>query len=142
MVQPVAHIDEIAQVVAELLDAWNAHDLKRAAALYARDYTGTDVGYVGTQGRRQRLQSFAGYIRAFPDLQFTGDIIVDGQRVVLRWTMLGTHRGTFMHIPPTGRAVEVQGVSLLTVNDGKITHGEIIWDTAGLLRCLGLLPEL
>ena len=47
-----------------------------------------------------------------------------------------------MRIPPTGREVAVRGVSILTIADGKVTHGETIWDTAGLLRALGLLPEL
>ena len=56
--------------------------------------------------------------------------------------MRGTHHGTLMRIPPTGRQVAMRGVSILTIAEGKVTHGETIWDTAGLLRALGLLPEL
>jgi hypothetical protein len=47
-----------------------------------------------------------------------------------------------MNIPPTGRAIVLHGVSLLTVSSGKITRASYLWDVAGLLRCLGLLPEL
>jgi hypothetical protein len=47
-----------------------------------------------------------------------------------------------MNIPPTGRNVEVLGTSVLTVGDGKIARGLYIWDVAGLLRSIGLLPEL
>jgi len=47
-----------------------------------------------------------------------------------------------MNIPPTGRAVAVRGTSVLTVEDGKIKRAFRIWDVAGLLRSIGLLPEL
>jgi hypothetical protein len=47
-----------------------------------------------------------------------------------------------MHIPPTGRFATVRGVSILTFMDGKIYRGQYMWDVAGLLRAIGLLPEL
>jgi predicted ester cyclase len=56
--------------------------------------------------------------------------------------MSGTQRGAFMGIPATGRFVEVRGVSILTIENGLIARGTNIWDTAGLLRALHLLPEL
>jgi steroid delta-isomerase-like uncharacterized protein len=134
---------DAAQLVSDLLAAWNAHDPERAAAFYAPNYVGTDVGHASPQhGPRGRMVVLRSYIRAFPDLRFEGEVLVDGERAVLLWTMHGTHRGTIMHIPPTGRKVAVRGVSVLTIADGLITHGETIWDTAGFLRALGLLPEL
>lgn len=135
--------ESITQLVNDLLDAWNAHDLARAETFYAADYTGVDVGQAAPQhGPRGRGAVLATYIRAFPDVSFSGDILVQGERAVLVWTMHGTHRGTFMRIPPTGRRVQVRGVSILTIRDGKVKDGLNIWDTAGLLRGLGLLPEL
>jgi len=135
--------EPIAQLVNDLLAAWNEHDLARAETFYAPDYLGIDVGQAAPQrGPRERCAVLATYMRAFPDLRFSGDILVEGNRAVLVWTMYGTHRGTFMRIPPTGRRVEVRGVSVLTIQDGKVQHGLNIWDTAGLLRGLGLLPEL
>jgi hypothetical protein len=47
-----------------------------------------------------------------------------------------------MHIPPTGRKIAVRGISVLTIENGKITRGLYVWDAAGLLRTTGLLPEL
>jgi hypothetical protein len=47
-----------------------------------------------------------------------------------------------MHIPPTGRKIAVRGISVLTIENGKITRGLYVWDAAGLLRTIGLLPEL
>lgn len=133
----------IAQLVADLLDAWNAHDLARAETFYAPDFVGIDVGQPTPQhGPHERCAVLASYIRAFPDLHFSGETIVQGNRATLIWTMYGTHQGTLMRIPPTGRGVAVRGVSVLTIEQGKVQRGLNIWDTAGLLRGLGLLPEL
>ena len=83
------------------------------------------------------------YLRAFPDLRFVEEeIVVQDNRAVLVWTAHGTHGGKLMRIPPTGRKIAVRGTSVLTVEDGKVTRGLYVWDVAGLLRTIGLLPEL
>ncbi len=132
------------QLVTDLVTALNAHDVECAAAFYAPDYAEVDVAQaaspVGRDGIRRTL---AYYLRAFPDLRFAlDDVIIEDNRAVLIWTLCGTHRGTFMHIPPTGRSVAVRGTSLLTIQDGRICRSLRIWDLAGLLRAIGLLPEL
>jgi len=135
--------DGTERLVADLLDAWNSHDIAHVAKFYAPDYLGEDVGQAKLQhGPEERCQVLASYVRAFPDLHFAGETIIQDQRVALSWRMTGTHHGPLMRIPPTGRGVNVRGVSLLTIKGGKVTHGLNIWDTAGLLRALGLLPEL
>jgi steroid delta-isomerase-like uncharacterized protein len=94
----------------------------------------------GPQGMHQTL---ARYWRAFPDLRFTvEETVVQGNRIAQIWTARGTHWGPLMNIPPTGRRIEVRGVSLLTIEGGKVRQGLYIWDVAGLLRAIGLLPEL
>lgn len=130
-------------LVAALLAAWNAHDMERAARFYATDFVGLDVGQAGRQqGPSAHCAVMAAYIRAFPDLRITGETVCQDQRIALIWTLEGTHRGQLMRIPPTGRAVRVRGVSVLTIRDDQVCRSETIWDTAGLLRALGLLPEL
>lgn len=47
-----------------------------------------------------------------------------------------------MNIPATGRSVKVRGVSMMTIAGGPIQRTWRVWDLAGLLRTLGLLPEL
>ncbi len=135
--------DSNAEVAGALLQAWNAHDLPRVASFFAPEYRGEDVGQAHLQhGPGGWTASLARYLEAFPDIHWTGDCIVEGNAVALIWTMQGTHRGMLMHIPPTGKHIEVRGVSVLTLRDGKVIHGQNIWDTGGLLRALGLLPEL
>lgn len=135
--------NEITTMMHELLEAWNDHDSVRAAQFYAEDYYGVDVAQSEPQiGRGARVRVLDAYIRAFPDLHFSGETLVDGDRAALIWTMTGTQRGPILGIPATGRYVEIRGVSILQIVNGKIARGTTVWDTAGLLRALRLLPEL
>ena len=133
-----------AQTAEALVAAWNAHDPDQAAALYAPDFEGTDVAQPEPQRGPRDIRRITGfYFRAFPDLQVTvDDRVITGDRVVLVWTWQGTHRATFMRIPPTGRVVAVRGTTILTIRAGLIRASTRIWDLAGLLRGLGLLPDL
>jgi steroid delta-isomerase-like uncharacterized protein len=136
--------DDTARLAADLLEAWNTHSAERVVPFYAPDYEGVDVAEAVTQhGLRGIEHTLRRYLDAFPDLRFTGeDTVVQGDRVALIWRARGTHLGPLMRIPPTGRAVEVRGVSLLTLKDNKVTRAVYIWDVAALLRAIGLLPEL
>ncbi len=134
----------IGQLVEDLLDAWNAHDTGRITTFYAPEYEGVDVGEAEPQRGPQAIsRSVDRYLRAFPDLRFVEeDVVIQGDRAVVVWTAHGTHGGKLMHIPPTGRKIAVRGISVLTIENGKITRGLYVWDAAGLLRTIGLLPEL
>lgn len=135
---------DIRDTIVELVEAWNSHDVERVAALYSPAYKGTDVAHalpqVGPEGIIQMVQM---YLRAFPDLHFMHEeTIIQGNRAALVWRARGTHRGTLMKIPATGRQIDACGTLLLTVENGKVTQGASIWDVAGLLRSIGLLPDL
>ena len=135
---------QLAQLGADLIAAWNSHDVDRVAALYAADFVGLNIAqpepWYGAEGIRRWL---AGTFQAFPDLHISaGATVIDHCQMVLVWTARGTQQGTLMHIPPTGRAVEVQGMTLFTVQDGQIARSQSVWDLAGMLRDMGLLPEL
>ena len=131
-------------LVMDLFAAWNAHDIERAVTFYAPDYEGVDVSeatpHLGTEGVRQYIRR---YLQAFPDLTVTAESpIIEEERLAIAWLARGTHQGKLMNIPPTGHPVQIRGVSLLTITNGKISQGTHIWDVAGLLRSIGLLPEL
>jgi steroid delta-isomerase-like uncharacterized protein len=128
----------------QLTDAWNSHDPQRVAALCAGDYEGENVGEATPhRGPDGMAASVATYLAAFPDLHFiVDDVVVQGNRVVQVWHAHATHRGPLMNIPPTARRVEVRGASVLTFRGDKLYRAVYIWDVAGLLREIGLLPEL
>ena len=131
-------------IVIDLIIAWNSHDADRVAALYAEDYVGTDLAEAAPQrGREGIRQSMIRYFQAFPDVHFAvEDTIHNGKRIVLVWSVQGTHTGPLLNIPPTGRRILVRGVSVLSLEAGKISRGLYVWDLAGLLRSMALLPEL
>ena len=128
----------------KLICTWNEHDLDRLVTLYAEDYEGKDVGlaqtYYGLAGIRQMAQH---YYTAFPDLSFIStETIVQGDRAALSWVSYGTHRGKIMNIPPTGRAIKVSGITTVSLKNGLVVRSSVLWDVAGLLRDIGLLPDL
>ena len=134
----------IEELVTALVEAWNDHDAERIATLCSPAYEGFDVAEPTPQrGQDGVRQSVMRYLNAFPDIRFVLEqTIIQGERVAAVWTATATHQGKLMNIPPTGRVVAMRGVSILTVMDSKISRGEYIWDVAGLLRAMRLLPEL
>jgi steroid delta-isomerase-like uncharacterized protein len=131
-------------ILAQLVDAWNSHDAAHVASFYAADYVGMDVSESeqqrGPEGVRHTVQH---YLNAFPDLQLTqGETIVNDNRAAIKVTVRGTHQGGIMHIPATGRSTEIHGVAFLTFENEKITQASYLWDVAGFLRSIGLLPDL
>jgi steroid delta-isomerase-like uncharacterized protein len=137
-------ISQTAGIAAMVVDAWNSHDIGQVSGIFADDYEGVSVAEALPQrGAGGMARSLSAYFDAFPDLRFTlGDTVVQDNRVAFSWTAFGTHYGRLMNIPPTGRSVFVQGISMLTLERGKIKEGLHVWDVARLLRDIGLLPEL
>ena len=135
--------DDVRQLVTPLITAWNAHAIERLATLYAPDYEGIDIAQARPQhGPQELCRVLTSYVEAFPDLHCAEETVVQDNRAALIWTRSGTNRGTLMHISPTGRTIEVRGVSVLTIVDGKAALGLSVWDLAGLVRALDLLPAL
>lgn len=136
--------EDMVRFMSDLLEAWNYHEVDEIAAFYAPDYEGTDIAEgVPQKGREGIQKAFNRYFAAFPDLQFSKEkIIVQGDDVVLQWTANGTHRGPLLNIPASGRKINLRGVSIFVVKNRLICQGIHIWDLAGFLRNIGLLPEL
>jgi steroid delta-isomerase-like uncharacterized protein len=79
--------------------------------------------------------------RAFPDLHVTvEDAIAEGDRVVGRNTVTGTHRGEYMGLPPTGRTVLYDEIFIFRVTDGRIVETWGVVDVLSQMRQLGALP--
>jgi steroid delta-isomerase-like uncharacterized protein len=89
----------------------------------------------GREGLRDTLQ---GLIAAFPDMGWTVDEqIAENEKVMTRFTMSGTHRGPFMGMPPTGKAVKVWGIVIDVVREGQMAESRMLMDTVGLMQQLG-----
>jgi steroid delta-isomerase-like uncharacterized protein len=81
------------------------------------------------------------YIKGFPDLRFTvEDMVSEEDKVVVSWTASGTHKGEFRGIPPTGKKISVQGITINHIANGKIMDSDISLDYLGLMQQLGVAP--
>jgi steroid delta-isomerase-like uncharacterized protein len=79
---------------------------------------------------------------AFPDMEMVlDDLIAEGDRVVDRITVRGTHTGEFMGIPPSGKRFEMEEIHIARIVDGKIVERWAQFDMFGLLQQLGAIPE-
>ncbi len=134
----------IPEVVSDLIEAWNAHDPDRVAGFHAPEYEGRDIAQVraeiGPDGARQ---AFCRFLRAFPDLELIPDeLLTEGDRAALRWRIRGTHQGPLLRIPPSGQRLEFTGVSMVEIRGDRVVRRFTLWDLAGVLREIGLLPTL
>lgn len=85
--------------------------------------------------RRQVERFFAG----LPDLKFhVDDTISEGEKLVVYWTIKGTHRGEFLGVPPTNKKVAFSGITINLIKDGKILESTVIWDGLGLMKQFGI----
>lgn len=83
----------------------------------------------------------ANFRSSMPDVRIrVDDIFSQGDRVAVRLTLEGTHTGNGLGVPPTGRAVRIQGIVITRIQDGQLVEGWNSYDQLGLLRQLGALP--
>ena len=77
----------------------------------------------------------------FPDIQWTvEEMVAEGDKVAARFTMRGTHQGTFFGVPPTGKTIAVQAMNIYRLSGGQFVeeHGQP--DMLGLLQQIGAVP--
>lgn len=89
------------------------------------------------------FEQYKNALRAgFPDLSVTiEDRIVDGETVVDRYRMRGTHEGEFQGVPPTGTEVEFTGLIVHYLDDGEVVENVAEFDVLGLLAQLGVVAR-
>jgi len=95
-----------------------------------------------TRGLREYKQRESEVFNAFPDLHATiDDMVVEGDKVVTRFTMTGTQKNEWNGIRPTNEKVTVWAISIDRIVDGKFVESWVRYDTYGLMRQLGLVPK-
>ena len=92
---------------------------------------------------REAVVGFLGAFRAgFPDLKMVAeDIIGEGDKVAIRWHAHGTHTADLFGIPPTGKTMDVNGISIVQLVNGKIVEDWVAEDSLGLMKQLGVIPS-
>ena|SRR5437867_11359333 len=122
---------------------WSKGDLAVADEIFTADFIDHDPANPsvkpGPEGMKELCRT---YRDAFPDLHFVVEQQLDvGDHVVSYWKAYGTHEGELSGLAPTGRSMEVEGISILPIDSGRIAGQTIVWDALGLMRQLGAVPE-
>ena len=93
---------------------------------------------VGGAGAQALKEVFGLLVRAFPDLRVTvEDLIEEGDKVVGRNSVTGTHRGEYTGLEPTGRSVEYEEIFIFRFAGGRIVETWGVVDVLAQLRQLG-----
>lgn len=124
-------------------DAWNEAELDLVDDFVASDAEHHDPTLserpTGPAARKQSIQV---YHSAFPDVHISiEEMVAENDTVATRWTGRGTHDGELMGIAPTGTEVEISGMSINRVRDGRIVETWEVYDALGLLQQIGAVPE-
>ena len=121
--------------------AWNAHDPDAVAAVFADDAVTRESGRDDVvRGRAAVRERAAAMLTAFPDFRLERlALVIDGDRHADRWVMTGTHQGELFGIPPTGRAVRLEGATFTRLGpDGLVVEDVHHTDFAALMAQLGV----
>ena len=96
---------------------------------------------VQATGAQALKEVFARLHRAFPDLHVTvEDVVADGDKVVSRNSVTGTHQGEYMGLPATGRPVAYNEIFIFRFVDGRIAETWGVVDVLAQMKQLGMLP--
>ena len=95
------------------------------------------------RGYEQARQFVSTFFDAFPDINITvEDAIAEGDQAVTRYTIRGTHRGQTEEFgPPTGRQMELEGITIHRIEGGKVVEEWERYDNLSVMQQLGLVPE-
>ena len=133
-----------AQRLAQFMErVWNGGDVAAVDDFLAERYTiHSDPGdpwdgrTLSREGFRQRLVMSRA---PFPDLRFDlGDVVADGDRVAVSWTLRGTQTGPMAGRPASGRAISVQGMTIYYFEGGRIAGHRQVVDRLAVVQQLGL----
>jgi predicted ester cyclase len=101
-------------------------------------FTSHDWPENGPTGPQAFRDYYAAIRAAVPDARYeVDDLIAEGDRVVVRWRLLGTHQGDFRGIAPTGRPITLKGIAIYRMDAGKLMERWVVSDLLGVLEEIG-----
>jgi steroid delta-isomerase-like uncharacterized protein len=79
---------------------------------------------------------------SFPDIEVTVDrVIVENDQAVVHWSYTATHQVEVYNVPPTGNTIEVIGVTIYRIENGKVVEEMGVVDNLAMYKQIGLLPS-
>jgi len=123
-------------------EGYNAHNLDVWDEVCTPNYINHDPGLPVPDADLQTTKQIIGEGQAvFPDIKSSEeDLIAEGDKVVVRRTFRGTHKGEFAGVAASGKEVTFSGIFIARLTGGKIEEQWAIVDFLGLLQQIGAVP--
>lgn len=124
-------------------DLWDGRNLRIADELIAEGGLNYDTGLTAHPFGPEEMKGTVRMVTAaFPDNRHeVQDVFAEGDQVMARVKLTGTHEGEFMGIPPTGRRIEVNEIHVYRLRDGKAVEHRVGRDDLDAMRQLGVIAD-
>lgn len=133
-------LDENRAIVAQYVYEVNMQNYDAFDGLVVEDYVDHDPIPGQKLGRAGLKDAYRTFSDAFADLWFTfEDLIAEGDLVVGRGVIEGTHTGHFLNMPPTSKKIKWTGTRMFRVRDGKVSEGWINFDLLTVFQQMGMM---
>ncbi|HEV2122941.1 MAG TPA: ester cyclase [Chloroflexota bacterium] len=134
--------EESKAIVRQFWGVWEEGNIGLVDELLAPDYINHTPASpdqpTGPEGVKGVVAMFRS---AIPDLRVVvEDMIAEGDKVAVRYTLEGTHEGELFGVPPTGRRLSIKSISVERVSDGKIREHWRVTDSLDMMQQLGAIP--
>ena len=128
-------------IISRYVEATNQGELDILDNFVVPDYVEHDPVPGQKPGRDGLKEAYTMFNTPFPDLAFIfDDVIAEGDLVVGRGIISGTHKGEFFGVPGTGKKVHWTGTRLFRLKDLQVTDGWVNIDMMGLMQQMGVVP--
>jgi len=123
-------------------ELFNQGNMSLADEILAPNFVENEQLPPGIPNGREGVKVMSTMLRsAFPDFKATiEDILAEGDKVVIRMTWSGTHKGEFMGIPATGKSISIGVIDIIRIAGGKLVEHWGQMDSMGLMQQIGAIP--
>jgi predicted ester cyclase len=127
-----ANKELVRQFYESVFGDWNLALVEEVVSPQFRSHDWPEGGPRGPQAFRDY---YSAILSALPDGRYeVDDLIAEGDRVVVRWRLLGTHKGDFRGIAPTGREIALKGIAIYRLEQHKLMERWVVSDLYGVLE--------
>lgn len=145
MTEPLATVDTVSANIKAYSHTWDEIMNRRKMEMFNDSNFNKDVVLRATPTDVAGLENFkayyANFMTGFSDIRFTiKDIFGQGNKLVKHWNFKGKHTGSFFGIPATGKMVNIDGTTLVRMENGKIAEERDFFDNLEFMVQLGQIP--
>ena len=130
------------QLIRQYFEAYDQQDTEGIGQLVSSNNYSFHISGMQPMDWKETKQFYAVAWSTFPDLHHEIlDIVAEGDKVAVRYNIIGTHKAEFQGIPPTGKEVSFSAMGFITLIDGKVAEEWEVADNMGLMQQIGAMPR-